>query len=64
MKKLFLLLAGAGMFGMLAGCGDLDSASDAAYEDQLNRAAAVPGVWAPHSSGRPNEPANTPVPGE
>ena len=63
MKFLFLFPA-ATAFGLLAGCGELGPESDAAQEEQLNRAMTVPGMPPQDSLGNPDEAAVKRVPGE
>ena len=63
MKLLFLFLA-ATAFGFLAGCGELGPESDAAQEEQLNRAMTVPGMPPQDSLGNPDEAAVKRVPGQ
>jgi hypothetical protein len=62
--KLLFLLSAVVAFGLLTGCGELGPESDAAQEEQLNRAMTVPGMPPQDSSGNPEEAAAKRVPGE
>ena len=64
MKQLLSFFAAATALCLLAGCGELGPESEAAQEEQLNRAVSVPGVLPSDSLGYPDQPAVTRVPGE
>jgi hypothetical protein len=63
MKLLFRFAAVAAL-SLLTGCGELGSESDAAQEEQLNRAMTVPGMPPQDSLGNPEEASGKRVPGE
>ena len=64
MKLLFFFPAVVAAFGLLTGCAELGPESDAAQEEQLNRAMTVPGMPSQDSLGNPDEAAVKRVPGE
>jgi len=59
MKRFFVLIGGVSLLGLLGGCSDFAPDSNAAQEDQIDRATTVPGVEPTDSLGAPGA---TPVP--